>query len=254
MNEIYKVLKGYNIEVSNIGNVRRISDGFMYSLTKHHSGYLNVSLSNISNNCPVHKLVYLVWNDLDITALEQSDLVIDHIDRNKENNNITNLRLVSQSTNALNKEKHSFKILFNTNSNECFITDNLMLFSAKYNIDYSVLYKIADENQKSYKSHNGWIVIKIDYVTDDINFIHKANKEDYSDIIESTLKALKTRAKQKAHTNVKATNIKTNEVYHFEYKDREDFASKFGLDCKKFIEVMNGRAKSHKGFKFEGID
>ena len=42
--------------------------------------------------------------------------------------------------------------------------------------------------------------------------------------------------------------------YHFEYKDRADFASKFGLDCKKFIEVMNGRAKSHKGFKFEGIN
>ena len=67
MNETYKVLKSYNIEVSNIGNVRRVSDGFMYSLTKHHSGYLNVPLRNISNHYPVHKLVYLVWNNRDIS-------------------------------------------------------------------------------------------------------------------------------------------------------------------------------------------
>lgn len=47
----------------------------------------------------VHRLIWSLLNKQDLT----SNLVIDHIDRNKSNNNISNLRLVTTQTNSYNR-------------------------------------------------------------------------------------------------------------------------------------------------------
>lgn len=48
-----------------------------------------------------HRIIYCIHNKIDLTT----DLVIDHIDRNKANNHPNNLQLVSQKQNLWNSEK-----------------------------------------------------------------------------------------------------------------------------------------------------
>lgn len=45
------------------------------------------------------RIVFLAWNDIE----DNEDLVIDHIDRDPSNNNLLNLRLVTQAINQLNR-------------------------------------------------------------------------------------------------------------------------------------------------------
>lgn len=69
------------------------------------SGYYNVKLYDIDRNKEeylIHKLVYLTFNnDYD------NKNVIDHIDGNKLNNNIKNLRCITQSENIINAYKNN---------------------------------------------------------------------------------------------------------------------------------------------------
>jgi hypothetical protein len=61
------------------------------------SGYITIALYN--NNYLLHRIVWVYYYG-DYTEIDT--LVIDHIDRDKQNNNINNLRLVSITVNAQN--------------------------------------------------------------------------------------------------------------------------------------------------------
>tara|TARA_R110002096_G_scaffold140685_2_gene295279 strand:- start:850 stop:1338 length:489 start_codon:yes stop_codon:yes gene_type:complete len=75
----------------------------------HNKGYYLIKLSK--NNIPdyflLHRLIYQVYNpDIDITNLQ-----IDHIDNNKTNNNIENLRHCNNSENQCNTKVHKNNLL-----------------------------------------------------------------------------------------------------------------------------------------------
>ena len=84
-------------------------NGFVYSLKRNkfiksrydRYGYLRHSLKNIITNkidtILVHHLVGKKYLDYD----RSSGLIIDHIDNNKENNDLTNLQIISQKENNL---------------------------------------------------------------------------------------------------------------------------------------------------------
>ena len=107
--EIYKDILGYEgfYQISNLGNVKSLnrvilrSDGRKRTIKEkikegtHDKGYKRIVLYNsnsISKSCYVHRLVLQ-------TFLYQSDLYVDHIDGNKQNNNLLNLRYVTNSEN-----------------------------------------------------------------------------------------------------------------------------------------------------------
>ena len=71
-------------------------------LTKTKSGYLRVGVKG--KVMYVHRLVMLSF-------CGKSDLTVDHIDGNKENNNLNNLEYVTQTENA--KRFHDKKVLWN---------------------------------------------------------------------------------------------------------------------------------------------
>ena len=71
-------------------------------LTKTKTGYLRVSVKG--KDMYVHRLVMLAFYG-------KSDLTVDHIDGNKENNNLNNLEYVTQTENA--KRFHDKKVLWN---------------------------------------------------------------------------------------------------------------------------------------------
>ncbi len=78
-------------------------------------GYCEVCISVIENN--VHKRIYkkvhrIIWETF--CGLIPDDLTIDHIDTNKQNNNLSNLRLLTRekNTSIANKNKKSSKRYF----------------------------------------------------------------------------------------------------------------------------------------------
>ena len=110
MKEVWKDIVGYEglYQVSNLGRARslprpvgdgtnRMWKGRVLRATDNGRGYKIVGLrrNNIRKNYYVHRLVaqhFLDgWNEL---------LVVDHIDGNKENNSVENLRIVSQKENV----------------------------------------------------------------------------------------------------------------------------------------------------------
>lgn len=109
MEEIYKVyLKDY--EVSNMGNVRRkLIDGNYKELkcSIQNRGYKY--FQQIKDGKRINHLIHHIVSKLFIGERPENQ-VIDHIDRNKLNNRIDNLRYCSQLDNMKNQDKYISEI------------------------------------------------------------------------------------------------------------------------------------------------
>lgn len=98
--EVWKCIDNYiNYEVSSFGNVRNIKFGKLLKFGVQSGEYFNVDLSkeNKSKTFTIHRLVATAFieNPNNYTT-------VDHIDRNRQNNNVNNLRwanMVLQSNN-----------------------------------------------------------------------------------------------------------------------------------------------------------
>jgi len=98
--EIWKNITDFdNYEVSSFGMVRNKKTQKLLSPGKNSRGYMYVNLYNKGRkNITVHNLVAN-------TFLNKSNFnEIDHIDNNKQNNNVSNLRWCTRSDNCLNRD------------------------------------------------------------------------------------------------------------------------------------------------------
>jgi hypothetical protein len=102
--EIWKSIVDYpNYSVSNFGNVRNdIKNNLIKGGIRNGYKFVMLSKNNQQKSFKIHRLVgqYFLDNF-------DPNLDIDHIDRNKVNNNSNNLRSVSRSINLRNKNKKS---------------------------------------------------------------------------------------------------------------------------------------------------
>ena len=100
--KIWKQYKNWKYEVSNTGNVRNLSKKEI-STHKHTNGYFYATLyhNGKKKTLAVHQLVAACF----LPKLRNTD-VINHIDRNKENNNVSNLEWVSYSENTLHAKNN----------------------------------------------------------------------------------------------------------------------------------------------------
>lgn len=99
--EVWCPISGFpNYIVSNYGNIYSQKTNNLLSSVITPRGYLQVDLSknNVRTHYSIHRLVALHF--LPTTGDE-----VDHIDRDKLNNNISNLRWCSRSENMRNKRK-----------------------------------------------------------------------------------------------------------------------------------------------------
>lgn len=128
--EIFKDLPGYEslYQVSNLGNVKSLNYrgnniAALLKPGKNSKGYLCVALAKnkVLKNCTVHSLVAMTFLNHKPNGF---DIVVDHIDGNKTNNNVKNLQLVSMSMNTKKKINKSNKysmhkgVSWNKNSNK----------------------------------------------------------------------------------------------------------------------------------------
>ena len=103
INECWKSIDGFiNYQVSNLGRVRNANTGRILKQGWGTGGYLKVDLWKDGKrfNYRIHKLVANEFLDN-----PENKKCVDHIDNNRINNIVTNLRFATYSENQRNKSK-----------------------------------------------------------------------------------------------------------------------------------------------------
>ncbi len=101
--EMFKKIDGYDIySVSNLGNVRNDETNHILKGGKNSRGYLHVSL--YKNGKKSHRIIHQLVARAFIPNPENKPCV-DHINGDKTNNCVDNLRYASNSENAMNQKK-----------------------------------------------------------------------------------------------------------------------------------------------------
>ena len=113
MTEIYKDCEFDNsYKISNFGNIKRqYHNGkvnfLKCSILNHGYKYIQVNRNGKRKNYLIHRLVAIAF----ITNDNEDYSVIDHIDRNKLNNNVSNLRWCNQTINGQNTDRYRDDII-----------------------------------------------------------------------------------------------------------------------------------------------
>ena len=102
MDETFKVVTDYiNYSVSDLGRVMNNKTGRILKQREDKDGYFRVNLYGFDNikTVKIHRLVAEAFLE-NVENKEQ----VDHIDNNKQNNNVKNLRYVTTSENGMNQK------------------------------------------------------------------------------------------------------------------------------------------------------
>lgn len=155
-NEIWKEFENYY--VSSLGRIRHKGKNNLLkpSIT---CGYYKIRLSNngLVKDYMIHQLVYQIFKG----NYDKSKYIVDHIDGNKLNNNINNLRLLTNSENANaalyeTKTNTSAKKVAQYTKNGEFIKEfaSARLAAKELNLDSSTISKVCRGQNKT---HGGFI-------------------------------------------------------------------------------------------------
>ncbi len=107
INEVWRSIDGFiNYQVSNVGRVRLSKSGRMFTPMANMKGYLFVRLRNsegVRKNNTIHRLVAQ-----EFLSNPENKPCVDHINRDRTNNVITNLRWATFKDNSVNKTKKQY--------------------------------------------------------------------------------------------------------------------------------------------------
>jgi hypothetical protein len=105
--EIWKPITDFpNYEISSKGQVKSNYKNIIMKLQKNYAGYLNISLISFTNDirksvsCKAHRLVAKEFIDN-----TENKPTVDHIDKNKQNNCVTNLRWATYKEQTIHVNK-----------------------------------------------------------------------------------------------------------------------------------------------------
>ena len=103
--EVFRSIKEYdNYEISNFGNVKNKQTGRVLKPGKDTNGYykLNLYKNGKIKKIKIHRLVAIVFIDNPLNKP-----CVDHIDNQRTNNNLSNLRWVTNQQNSMNSSLRS---------------------------------------------------------------------------------------------------------------------------------------------------
>ena len=157
--EIWKEYGNYM--VSSCGRVRhKIKNNLLKSVVT--CGYYKVTLSEngVTTDYMLHKLIWNLFAPIEENSIEEG-MVIDHIDANKLNNNINNLRKITLSENVNaglyeQKTNKTVKRVGQYDLNNNFIAEFVSVAEAgrQLNLDKSTISKVCRGQNKT---HGGYI-------------------------------------------------------------------------------------------------
>jgi len=158
--EIWKIIDGFkDYEISSFGKIKSLKNGGVRILKPsiNSNGYYIISLciDGISYKKKIHQLVAKVFLGHNACGME---LVINHIDFNKLNNNVSNLEIISQRENTSkrknleNKTSKYIGVCFKKNRYEVSIQIN-------GKVHYLGRFKTEEEANEKYLSKLNSIII-----------------------------------------------------------------------------------------------
>lgn len=162
--------------ITKTGRIFRYIDDFELLPSLDHNGYNRIGIKG--KKYSIHRLVYIsFFGNIDKV------LVIDHIDRNKLNNNLDNLRAVERSINSKNveiKQRTFSKIICYNNSTNCkIIFNNTNEVSEYFNITIDKVWYLLKNN----KEFNSWVFQRYNEIDnlDEYKQLGIVNNIDYGD-------------------------------------------------------------------------
>ena len=155
MEEIYRTIVGYeNYKVSNFGNVKNIKFNRMLKPQIDGHGYYHVNLYALKKM--LHKRIHKLVADTFLHSVREKTCV-DHIDNNRLNNNVLNLRYATHSENSQNSKiradntSGSKGVSFNTKRNmwrASIMIDGISIFIGSFeNKEDAIAARILKANQ-----------------------------------------------------------------------------------------------------------
>jgi hypothetical protein len=123
-------------KVSNLGNIKslKFNKELILKSRKNSNGYLYVNLckEGTYKTIMVHKLVAIGF--LNHTPDGTQKIVVDHLDANKENNNLNNLQLISQRENSIKNKlnKTGYTGVYNSSNNKRWVSRIMIGKHTKY--------------------------------------------------------------------------------------------------------------------------
>ena len=162
--EVFKQVKTKDLshyEVSNYGRIRNQLGQLLKSAPHHQSGYIQTRLVD-ANGKKVTKINHVLEAETFLDKPVEDGYTVDHIDRNRQNNYIGNLRYATIFEQAKNnKRKKGYKLLTEEQARKC-----CELLSAGYSISKIVEYDptvYTKAKVERIRARNRWTDVSKDY-------------------------------------------------------------------------------------------
>lgn len=238
---IKKIIGYESYMTDDYGNITNL-DGRNMAYSIDRDGYKRITLradDGVKRCLGIHRIVYGTFNNIEISSIG----VLDHIDIDKTNNHIENLREVSWSQSNINKKTRKVYIAIGIVSRKIYQFDNLDLAKSYVGIDN---YK---PNDIINISCNHIIFVEELDSTDAVSYFKEIDY-DFDEIARSVVDKIDmSKQKFKQICPKIATNKKLGKTYI--YRNNSEFAKFLGGVLMSVQGAILKNTKTYKGYEID---